>query len=145
MKKIMTLLLAMSAATMMRPANYITNGTDKTIKFRQVMDRVDRQDLFFTVKPGETVQLYENDLNYRIDIDIDHWPENAAWKNLPNKRMMPLDDFQRTNSTYYGIGQATGWGVSFDGRPRGTFRMKGPSVKYPPFYDPNLYLCLSDQ
>lgn len=136
----------------------ITNGTNKVIKFRLVIENSDlasmRSKGAITLQPGESTTVgsllirLDGGLGlapkYHIDIDIDNWPENAAWKDLANKTKNPKDDWQNPNSTYWGIGEARGWGVTFHGNPRGTFRMKGPSTKYPPFYDPNQYLTLSE-
>lgn len=86
-----------------------------------------------------------NKCPHHVDIDLS-WAENAKyWTSLHNLGAdKPEDDFQTPESTYWGAGSWQPWGWTFYGNPRGIFRMKGPSVKYPPFHDPNSYLTLSE-
>lgn len=125
------------------------NDTDMVILFKVVMEKFDFFKMenkpletgFRVLNPhGHTSVWVQYGGSFHVEVP---WAGNGDLLKKPNVDKTPSDDFQKWNSTYYGVGTVTPEGLRFDLRPRGHFRMKGPSEKYPPFHDPNQYLCLA--
>lgn len=143
----------------------IANDTNKPITFRVVTEGSNCHSYDAVTLPAKqinpdakaadgsdkyliSVWAFEERTNtcpHHIDIDLDWGANRANWGALhalgPDR---PADDYQNTDSTYWGAGSWQDYGWKFSGNARGRFVLKGPSVKYPPFYDPNHYLCLSE-